>query len=174
MVARTKNTPLVGALVPAALVTVTAPLSAPLGLAALAFLAWCAATLAWTPFPALSLRMAGEFSPTLVAAYLLARLAPGRIPGFAAPLSSAMVVLAGLTIAIGLAAGLPLIIATFRLGRLGATSSVLILTVVGGLLTLHGHGPIALMHSTVGARAQFLQLYLAVAVVAVLLAVRFQ
>ena len=84
------------------------PLSAPLGLAALALLAWCAATLAWTPFPALSLRMAGEFSPTLVAAYLLARLAPGRIPGFAAPLSSAMVVLAGLTIAIGLAAGLPL------------------------------------------------------------------
>ncbi len=63
---------------------------------------------------------------------------------------------------------LPLIIATFRLGRLGATSSVLILTVVGGLLTLHGHGPIALMHNTVGARAQFFQLYLAVAVVAVL------
>jgi len=63
---------------------------------------------------------------------------------------------------------LPLIITTFRLGRLGATSSVLILMIVGGLLTLNGHGPIALMHSTVGARAQFFQLYLAVAVVAVL------
>ena len=84
------------------------PLATPPGLVAMAFLAWCAATLAWTPFPALSLRMACEFLPTLVASYLLARLAPGRIPGFAAPLSAAMVVLAGLTIAVGLAAGLPL------------------------------------------------------------------
>jgi diguanylate cyclase (GGDEF)-like protein/PAS domain S-box-containing protein len=63
---------------------------------------------------------------------------------------------------------LPLIITTLRFGRLGATSSILILMIVGGFLTLHGHGPIALMHSTVGARAQFFQLYLAVAVVAVL------
>ncbi|MCJ2104798.1 O-antigen ligase family protein [Methylobacterium sp. E-041] len=84
------------------------PLARPIGLAALAFLAWCALTLAWTPFPALSLRMAGEFLPTLVAAYLLVRLAPGRIPAFAAPLAAAMVVLAGLTIAVGLATGLPL------------------------------------------------------------------
>ena len=87
---------------------VVSPLGTPVGVAALAFLAWCAVTLAWTPFPALSLRMAGEFLPTLAAAYLLVRLAPGRIPAFAAPLSAWMVVVAGLTIAIGLAAGLPL------------------------------------------------------------------
>ncbi len=87
---------------------VVSPLETPVGVAALVFVAWCAITLAWTPFPGLSLRMAGEFLPTLAAAYLLVRLAPGRIPSFAAPLSAAMVVLAGLTIAIGLAAGLPL------------------------------------------------------------------
>ena len=84
------------------------PLAAPLGLAALAFLAWCGLAMAWSPFPALSLRMAGEFLPTLVAAALLARLAPGRIPNFAAALAAASVVLAGLVIAGGLAAGLPL------------------------------------------------------------------
>jgi diguanylate cyclase (GGDEF)-like protein/PAS domain S-box-containing protein len=63
---------------------------------------------------------------------------------------------------------LPLIISTFRLGRLGATSSVLIVMIVGGILTLHGHGPIGLMQGSVGTRAQFFQFYLAVAVMIVL------
>lgn len=63
---------------------------------------------------------------------------------------------------------LPLVIATFRLGRLGAAGSVVILAAIGSVLTLQGHGPISLMHASVGARAQFFQLYLAVAVMIVL------
>ncbi|WP_375465106.1 O-antigen ligase family protein [uncultured Methylobacterium sp.] len=85
----------------------TRPLTTAAGWTALAFLAWCGLTLAWSPFPALSLRVAGEFVPALIAAYLLACLAPGRLPPFAAALGAGMVVLAGLTIAIGLATGLP-------------------------------------------------------------------
>ena len=57
----------------------TSPFHTPLGLCALAFLGWCGLSFAWSPFPALSLRMAAEFLPTLLAAYLLARLAPGRL-----------------------------------------------------------------------------------------------
>lgn len=63
---------------------------------------------------------------------------------------------------------LPLVISTFRLGRLGATSSVLILMIVGGIFTLHDHGPIGLVQGSAGTRAQFFQLYLAVAVMIVL------
>lgn len=84
-----------------------APLRSPVGMAALAFLAWCALTVAWSPFPGLSLRTGSEFLPALLAAYLLARLAPGRIPAFAAPLAAGMTGLAGLSIAVGLATGLP-------------------------------------------------------------------
>ena len=84
-----------------------APLRTPLGLAALAFLGWGLVSLAWSPFPALSLRVLGEFLPTLLAAYLLARLAPGRIPAFALPLGCCAVVASGLIIAVDLALDLP-------------------------------------------------------------------
>ena len=58
------------------------PLRGPTGLAALAFLGWCLASLAWSPFPAVSLRTLAEFGPTLAAAYVLAVLAPPRLaPG---------------------------------------------------------------------------------------------
>ena len=83
------------------------PLRTPLALAALAFLGWCLLSIAWSPFPALSLRTLGEFLPTLIAAYLLARLAPGRIPPFALPLGCLAVVASGLFIAIDLALDLP-------------------------------------------------------------------
>lgn len=83
------------------------PLGTPLGLAALAFLGWCLLSFAWSPFPALSLRTAGEFAPTLLAAYLLARLAPGRLPAFAIPLAAVSVGLAGLYVVLGLVGGLP-------------------------------------------------------------------
>ncbi|WP_336486625.1 O-antigen ligase family protein [Methylobacterium nigriterrae] len=83
------------------------PLVTPVGLAALGFLGWCAVSVAWSPFPAASGRSAGEFLPTLAAAYILARLAPGRLPPFAAPLAAAAIVLASLWIVVGLAAGLP-------------------------------------------------------------------
>ena len=85
-----------------------APLATPLGAAALAFLAWCVVSLAWSPFPEASARAAREFGPTLAAAYLLARLAPGRLPDFAAPLALLAVAASGLLIAVGLAYDLPL------------------------------------------------------------------
>lgn len=85
-----------------------APLGTPLGIAALAFLAWCLVSFAWAPFPGSSLRVLGEFLPTLAAAYLLACLAPGRIPAFAPRLAAAATALAGLVIAVDLAADLAL------------------------------------------------------------------
>lgn len=63
---------------------------------------------------------------------------------------------------------LPIILATFRVGRLGAAVSVVILALAGGTLTLLGHGPIAAMAAPVGAQVQFLQFYLACTVVTVL------
>ncbi|MDP4025011.1 O-antigen ligase family protein [Methylobacterium sp. NEAU 140] len=83
-----------------------APLATPLGAAALAFLGWSLIGLAWSPFPGLSLRVLSEFLPTLAAAYLLARLAPGRIPDFAPRLGALCVVLSGAYIAADLAADL--------------------------------------------------------------------
>ncbi len=83
------------------------PFLTPLGKAALAFLAWSVVSIAWSPFPALSLRVLGEFLPTLAAAYLLVRLAPGRIPAFAPGLGAVAILFSGLYIALDLAAGLP-------------------------------------------------------------------
>lgn len=85
-----------------------APLRTPLAGAALGFLAWALVTLAWSPFPAASLRVLGEFLPTLLAAYLLACLAPGRIPAFAPRLGAVAIGLAGLLIAADLASDLAL------------------------------------------------------------------
>jgi diguanylate cyclase (GGDEF)-like protein/PAS domain S-box-containing protein len=63
---------------------------------------------------------------------------------------------------------LPILVTTFRFGRIGAASSVILLAVIGGVLTLKGHGPVSLMNISVGERAQFFQFYLAVAVMMVL------
>lgn len=85
-----------------------APLARPLAAAALAFLAWSLVSLFWSPFPGASLRVLGEFLPTLAASYLLAVLAPGRIPAFAPRLGASAVLLAGLLIAADLASDLAL------------------------------------------------------------------
>ena len=63
---------------------------------------------------------------------------------------------------------LPVILATFRLGRLGAAASIVFLVMIGGFLTVSGHGPIGLMHGSVGHRVQFLQFYLACTVITIL------
>ncbi|KAA0125790.1 O-antigen ligase domain-containing protein [Methylobacterium sp. P1-11] len=84
------------------------PLRTPLAGAALAFLTWALISLAWSPFPTASLRVLGEFLPTLLAAYLLACLAPGRIPAFAPRLGTIAIGLAGLLIAVDLASDLAL------------------------------------------------------------------
>ncbi|MEN3208785.1 O-antigen ligase family protein [Methylorubrum populi] len=79
------------------------PLRSPLGLAALAFLGWCLVSLAWSPFPALWGRVLSEFLPTLVAAAILARLAPGRLPSWAPPLGAGLLAAACLYMAGSLA-----------------------------------------------------------------------
>lgn len=63
---------------------------------------------------------------------------------------------------------LPLMIATFRLGRFGAAASVTILAVISGVLTIGGRGPIDLMIGSPGTHLQFLQFYLAVVVLTAL------
>lgn len=88
--------------------TLAAPFATPIGIAGIAFLAWALASLAWSPFGDLSLRNAGEFLPTLLGAYLLARLAPGRMPAFAPRLAAWSLGLAGLYVVTSLAADLPL------------------------------------------------------------------
>lgn len=63
---------------------------------------------------------------------------------------------------------LPIILATFRTGRVAASMSVVILAVVGGGFTLAHKGPVALIGGTAGDQMQFLQFYLAATVLTVL------
>ncbi|WP_375402536.1 diguanylate cyclase [uncultured Sphingomonas sp.] len=63
---------------------------------------------------------------------------------------------------------LPAIVATFRIGRIGAASAVLIIAAVGGTLTAYGSGPVMLIHEDSAFRAQFLLFYLAVTLLTVL------
>ncbi|MGN7160531.1 diguanylate cyclase [Sphingomonas sp. SAFR-052] len=63
---------------------------------------------------------------------------------------------------------LPMMTLVFRIGRLGAVASLILIAAVGGVLTLRGLGPIALMEGSAGFRAQFFQLYLASATLMVL------
>lgn len=55
----------------------------------------------------------------------------------------------------------PMIAATFRLGRLGAVASVVILMVVGLGCSLAGYGPTALLHTTMTLKLEVLQIYFA-------------
>lgn len=61
-----------------------------------------------------------------------------------------------------------IVLATFRLGRLGAAICLAILTIIGGLMTLRGYGPVALSGAPIGDRIQFFQFYLASTVLTVL------
>ena len=63
---------------------------------------------------------------------------------------------------------LPVVLATFRGGALSTSASIVVLTLVGGALTLYGVGPISLFDAPVGARMQFLQLYIACTMLTVL------
>jgi PAS domain S-box-containing protein len=60
------------------------------------------------------------------------------------------------------------LLATLRLGALGATVSTLIVTAVAVTMTAFGHGPLNLVSGGLIARVQYLQLYLAVIFVATL------
>lgn len=61
-----------------------------------------------------------------------------------------------------------IVLATFRLGRLGAAICLALLTLIGGLMTMKGFGPVALSGAAVGDRVQFFQFYLASTVLTVL------
>ncbi|HEX8383863.1 MAG TPA: diguanylate cyclase [Sphingomonas sp.] len=63
---------------------------------------------------------------------------------------------------------LPAIVATFRIGRLGATASVVIIATVGGYFSVSGSGPMRLIDGDAATRAQFFLFYLAVTVLTVL------
>lgn len=58
---------------------------------------------------------------------------------------------------------LPLMIAVFRLGRIGAALGLVLLAAIGGGSTLNGLGPINLIGGGIGQHVQFLQFYLATA-----------
>ncbi|HWU04664.1 MAG TPA: diguanylate cyclase [Novosphingobium sp.] len=62
----------------------------------------------------------------------------------------------------------PMIAATFRLGRFGAVSSILILTAVGLACSLAGVGPTALLHVSMALKFQVLQIYFACVVMILL------
>ncbi|HEU4960158.1 MAG TPA: diguanylate cyclase [Sphingomonas sp.] len=63
---------------------------------------------------------------------------------------------------------LPLMVITFRLGRPGAAGALVMLTLVGGILTARGFGPINMIHGSVAERSAFFQLYLATTTLTVL------
>jgi diguanylate cyclase (GGDEF)-like protein/PAS domain S-box-containing protein len=58
---------------------------------------------------------------------------------------------------------LPLMACVFRFGRLGAAAGLLLLTVLSAAFAMQGLGPFDLIPGGAGVRAEFLQLYLAVA-----------
>ena len=63
---------------------------------------------------------------------------------------------------------LPVVLATFRGGALSTAASIVVLALVGSVLTMNGHGPLGLMEAPLGARMQFLQLYIACTMLTVL------
>lgn len=63
---------------------------------------------------------------------------------------------------------LPVMLATFRLGRPGAALSIVCVAVIGGWLTLEGLGPVNLIKGTTTQYAQFFQFYLAMTVMTAL------
>lgn len=63
---------------------------------------------------------------------------------------------------------LPIILAVFRSNRLTAAISVVILALIGGGITISGHGPISLLGGSTAMHIQFLQFYLACTVLTVL------
>ena len=62
----------------------------------------------------------------------------------------------------------PVVLAAFRAGQIGAALSLVVLALVGGGLTLAGHGPLQLLDVSTAARAQYFQLYLAVVALTIL------
>lgn len=129
----------------AGLLELLRPLRAQLGSAVLVFLAWCFVSIVWSPFPTLSLRVFGEFGVSLVAACLLARLAPGRIPDWAIPLAAGLLAMSCLYVIVSLVSGM----APQR--ALGQRSSSFVLN-RPALVVMLVAGPLAALVATRGRR----------------------
>ncbi|CAN5701263.1 hypothetical protein BH11PSE6_BH11PSE6_18670 [soil metagenome] len=56
----------------------------------------------------------------------------------------------------------PLLIGTFAFQRFGAAVGILVVALIGGVLTMSGHGPMALIQASNASRLQFFQFYLVV------------
>jgi O-antigen ligase len=83
-------------------------LRTPLGVAALAFLAWCGVSVAWSGAPATSLHAYGEFLLPCGAALVAAVLLPGRVPRYAFRVVAGALALACLSMWIEMGTGLAL------------------------------------------------------------------
>ena len=63
---------------------------------------------------------------------------------------------------------LPLIVIAFRLDRSGTAVAVVLLAMIGGLASAHGHGPLNMIQLSYAGRAQLFQFYLATIMLTVL------
>jgi diguanylate cyclase (GGDEF)-like protein/PAS domain S-box-containing protein len=63
---------------------------------------------------------------------------------------------------------MPVILATFRIGRFAAAAAIVLVATIGGAATLMGTGPIGLIEGAPGMEMQFLQFYLSCIVLTVL------
>lgn len=59
----------------------------------------------------------------------------------------------------------PLMLVSFRLGWQGTSLGVMLVAVIGGVATFHGHGPVNLTGEEMGVKLTFLQFYLATVLV---------
>lgn len=84
------------------------PLAYPLGIASLAFLAWAAVSITWSPDPRASVRAFAEFAGSVAIAFLIATALPARMPASARRLFWAAISLAALLIVADLWSGLAL------------------------------------------------------------------
>ncbi len=55
----------------------------------------------------------------------------------------------------------PLMLVTFRVGHLGTKAAVMIVAIIGGVATMHGYGPVAMMTDDPAEQAHLLQAFLA-------------
>lgn len=127
---------------------------------------------------------AGHALGTLAFAPIFTLILNGEIPRWARTASTAarieaLVILSAMaTICVGVFAQsmlpllflpiLPLMVATFRMDRVGTTIAIVILAAIGGTLTSHGAGPVSLINGSEAVHAHFFQFYLAVTVLTVL------
>ena len=56
----------------------------------------------------------------------------------------------------------PLMLVSFRLGRLGAKAAVMVVAIIGGIATMHGQGPMVLIAADAATQARAFQVFLAV------------